>query len=293
MEKAAVNHTSLDLPDRAVRVGRIRYINVAPVYFGLDNGLRPSWIQLVSEPPAVLNKMLSEGQLDISPVSSVAYALNHKKWLLLPDNSISCFGKVMSVLLASKYPFEQLDGKNVLLTDESASAASLLKLLFSLKQIQPFFTKAPVKKPADIFQAVDAALVIGDSALSGSWMAHFPNIMDLGSMWKDLTGLPFVFAVWAVRKKFADDFPGVVETVARLFHCSRQNGEKNLELIASRSAGQLGFSPCFCSRYYSCLGYNLNRSEKTGLEVFLYAMFRKKMLPEKVKLSFIKGLGKK
>jgi chorismate dehydratase len=106
-------------------------------------------------------------------------------------------------------------------------------------------------------------------------------------MWKELTGLPFVFAVWAVRKKFADDFPNVVQTVAKLFCFSRQKGEKNIDIIAARSARHLGFSTDFCSRYYSCLGYNLNGPEKKGLNVFLYTMFRKKMLPEKVRLSFI------
>ena len=283
---AAKQQIPLHLPDRKVRVGRIRYINVAPVYFGLDNGMRPPWVKLVNEPPAVLNRMLERGELDISPVSSVAYARNHKKWLLLPNNSISCFGEVMSVLLASKFPFDQLNGKTVLLTEESASAAGLLKLLFSKKNVHPVFREAQIKNPGDV-QEADAALIIGDRALSGLWTEHFPFVMDLGATWKDFTGLPFVFAVWAVRKNFARDFPDAVEAVAELFRISRENGQKHLDQISCKSAKHLGFSPEFCNRYYTHIKYDLDYPEKMGLECFLYAMYKEKMLPGKVRLTFI------
>ena len=92
-----------------VKVGRISYINVAPIYYGLDKGLKPAWLKMVTAPPSVLNNMLANGDIDISPISSVAYALHQKDWLLLPDLSIACSGDVMSVILGGRNRGRPLD----------------------------------------------------------------------------------------------------------------------------------------------------------------------------------------
>ncbi|MBL0717209.1 MAG: menaquinone biosynthesis protein, partial [Desulfosarcina sp.] len=152
-----------------LKLGRISYVNVAPVYYLLDGNLKPQWCEIVSSPPSGLNKMLSNGEIDISPVSAAAYAQHQDDWLLLPELSISCMGKVMSVLLASKLPFEKLDNKKVVLTDDSASAAKLIELLFVKKNIKPVFQKISINNSSDIYTDADAVLVIGDTALNRDW----------------------------------------------------------------------------------------------------------------------------
>src|SRR5574340_983944 len=82
----------------AVNIGRIQYINVNPVYYEFENRPLPHGMRLISKPPATLNQMLRGGELDISSVSAAAFARNADDWLMLPDLSIACFGKVMSVL---------------------------------------------------------------------------------------------------------------------------------------------------------------------------------------------------
>ena len=112
-------------------MGRMDYINASPVYYGLNNGLLPSWITMTDGPPAVLNAMILKGDLAISPISSGFYGCHHRDLLVLPDLSISCNGPVLSVILMGNYSIEDLDGKKVVLTEDSATSALLVRLLFA------------------------------------------------------------------------------------------------------------------------------------------------------------------
>jgi len=87
-----MNNTENDSATQIV-MGRITYINMDPVYYGLKNGRHPQWIEMVDDVPAVLNGMLASEALDISPVSAVAYARNADQWLVLPDLKIASHGK--------------------------------------------------------------------------------------------------------------------------------------------------------------------------------------------------------
>jgi chorismate dehydratase len=275
-----------NMPIPTVNLGRISYINVAPVYYGLDNGLKPDWLNIVSAPPSILNNMMEKNELDISPVSSVAYAKNQDEWLLLPDLSISCLGKVMSVILVSKKPFEKLTDNKVIITDKSAAAAELLKLLFSIKRVKPVFETMPIQCPDEIKKSADAALIIGDKALKEKWHVHFDHIYDLGQMWLELTDLPFVFALWAVRKSFADKQPEVVSSIIKLFDLSKEQGKKNLEDIAKKASEILGIDIDICKKYYELLNYNLDPLQLKGLTSFFEKLYHKKILSQKVQLRF-------
>ncbi len=117
-----------------IDMGKISYINASPVFYGLDHGLLPNWLNMVSDVPSVLNKKILAGNIEISPISAAFYAMNYKDLLLLPDLSISCHGPVMSVVLASNYPIDNLTGKQIMFSQESASAASFLKMIFNQKK---------------------------------------------------------------------------------------------------------------------------------------------------------------
>ena len=269
-----------------VKIGRISYINVAPVYYDFDNGLNPPWFHMLSAPPSVLNNMMSNGLLDISPVSSVAYAEHLNEWLLLPDLSISCMGKVMSVVLASHLPFEMLHNKKVMLTDDSASAAKLTELLFALNHVTPLLKKGPLKTAGDIDEDATAVLIIGDAALNINWSHQYDYIWDLGSMWKKIKGLPFVFSVWAVRKSFAERRPEVVSSVIDLFHLSKKTGNKQIECVIVSGAEKLGIDATVCRKYYKKLCYDFGELQQEGLMAFFDDLFKKHIISNKVRLSF-------
>ena len=269
-----------------VKIGRISYINVAPVYYGLDKGLKPAWLKMVTAPPSVLNNMLANGDIDISPVSSVAYALHQKDWLLLSDLSIACSGDVMSVILVSKYPFDKLNNKRVTLIDESATAIELLKLLFIIKKAKPIFGIGAIQYPCDIPKNADAALILGDAALKEKWSNHYDYIFDLGNMWMELTGLPFVFAVWAVQKSFAHKRPDALSAIIELFHISKKEGNQHLGQIVESASLKLGISIDMSEKYYDRLCCDLGPMQIKGLESFFSSLYKEKILSAKVSLSF-------
>ena len=269
-----------------VKIGRISYINVAPVYYGLDKGLKPAWLKMVTAPPSVLNNMLANGDIDISPVSSVAYALHQKDWLLLPDLSIACSGDVMSVILVSRHPFDKLNNKRVTLIDESATAVELLKLLFIIKKVKPIFGINAIQHPRDIPKNADAALIIGDAALKEKWSNHYDYIFDLGNMWMELTGLPFVFAVWAVQKSFAHKRPDALSAIIELFHISKKEGNQHLGQIVESASLKLGISIDMSEKYYDRLCCDLGPMQIKGLETFFSSLYKEKILSAKVSLSF-------
>jgi len=261
-------------------------MNVAPVYYGIDNSLKPDWLKIVSAPPSILNNMMEKEELDISPVSSVAYAKHQNEWLLLPDLSIACFGRVMSVILVSKKPFENLTNNKVIITDKSAAAAELVKLLFITKKIKPVLETMPIQCPDEVKKHAEAALIIGDKALKEKWHVHFDHVYDLGQMWLELTGLPFVFALWAVRKSFADKKPEAVSSTIKLFNRSKEEGNKKLDIIAVKASEVLGISVDICKEYYKLLNYNLDPLQLKGLRTFFEKLYQEKILPQKVQLRF-------
>ncbi len=271
---------------KTIALGRISYMNVAPVYYGLDHGLKPEWLEIESHPPTDLNHMLSRKGLDISPVSSVAYARHQDEWLILPDLSISCFGKVMSVLLVSRYPIEQLHGKPIIMTRESATSTELLKLICAMKQVTPIFKTGVVKNAAELPEDTAAALVIGDAALNGQWEHRFEYIVDLGEMWHQLSGLPFVFALWVVRKRVAEQNPERVNDVIELFRQTKRMGRRSMKQIAEHASAKLGLDIDLCRRYYTVLNYDLDSRQTKGVQTFFDGLRHYKRVDRKIELNF-------
>src|SRR5882762_7774187 len=128
-----------------MRIGRIGYINCAPVYGAIDRGMvaLPAQAELVTGTPAELNDLLVAGELDVSVISAVEYARHAKELLLLPDLAISCDGPVRSVALFAKRPVKELTNHTVLLSASSRTSVGLLELLCKdVWKISPKFAQA-------------------------------------------------------------------------------------------------------------------------------------------------------
>ncbi len=267
------------------RMGKISYINASPVFYGLDHGLLPDWLEMVSKPPAVLNHMIKNKDIIISPISAAFYGMHHKELLVLPDLSISCHGKVMSVILMSKYPMEELDGKKVVLTEESATAASFLKMVFSLKNVLPGLETRSIKKIEDVKDDVDAALIIGDAALTQPWDSLFKHRIDLGDLWYSMTKLPFVFAVWVVRRSFAEKQPDVVKNIIDLLNESKKGGYSNIEKIIKTGSEKLNLDQALIKDYYNHLYCDFGTEKIKSLEIFFKYLYEERILKEIVKVE--------
>ncbi len=263
-------------------MGRIDYINASPVYYGLDHGLLPPWMTMTDGPPAVLNRMISRGDLAISPISAGFYGCHHRDLLMLPDLSISCNGPVLSVILMSNAPIEQLDNKTVVLTEDSATSALLVRLIFAERGVRPVFVTGRMRRPKDIPEDADAVLVIGDAALTQPWDDFFDLRMDLGQLWCQTTGLPFVFAVWVVRRDYASHHPERVAQALALFHRSRHQGYENIETVIDRGVERLNLDRSLIERYYQVLLCDLDQPKIHALELFFERLYVHRLFNERV-----------
>ncbi|MDY6973067.1 MAG: menaquinone biosynthesis protein [Thermodesulfobacteriota bacterium] len=268
-----------------LRLGRISYANTRPVHYDLDRGMWPLWIECVKAAPSKLNHMLAEGLLDVSSVSSVAYARHFRDWLILPEISISSKGEIMSVLLVSKIPIERLNGRKIATTHDSETAVDLLKLCLEREQITPIYQ--PLKaEHAGLPNDADAALVIGDEALRWSWEKRTPFVMDLGLYWEQWTKKPLVFALWAVRGPFAEERPNETHDLISLLHDSLGHGTSSLEDIILQTASDMGIGTDHMRRYFQRLTYKLQGEEREGLSHFFELLYKRGILHEPVDLNF-------
>jgi len=255
-----------------VRIGRIGYINCAPVYGAIDRGIvaLPPGGELVTGTPSELNDLLVAGELDMSVISAIEYARHAKDLLLLPELAISCDGPVRSVALFSRRPVGQLDGRTVLLSASSRTSVALLELLCrEVWKIRPKFAEARAEAPdLEALAALphEAVLVIGDAALQLAAAGTYPHRYDLGEEWKRWTRRPFVFAVWAARRS-AD--PGAVRRGHTALLASRAWGLAHLDDLAAEASRKTGVPVARCREYLGGLDYAFSDQHRTALTDFL------------------------
>lgn len=260
-----------------MRVGRIRYLNCAPVYGGVDRGIVPLDAELVTGVPSELNRGMADSAIDVSVVSAVSYAKQSDRYLLLPDLAISCDGAVRSVMLFSTRPAQELTGERVLVTRSSMTSVALLELLFEqVWKARPTFV--PGDAEADDLRRdtapVAARLVIGDAALMLRHKGHpvavahgrdYPHVYDLGAEWKRWTGLPFVFAVWVARRDV--NVRDALHVHGALIE-SRNWGLRHLDVIAADAAPSCQLPSSVVHDYLAGLDYGLGLEYLEGLTEF-------------------------
>ena len=264
-----------------MRIGRIPYVNCYPVYGAIDRGVVPLNGTIVTGIPSALNRRMADGSLDISVVSAVEYARDARRYLLLPDLAISCDGPVRSVMLFSKRPANELDGRRVIVSKSSMTSVALVELLFeNVWKARPEFIAGDAEM-SDIVgfdrDVHDARLVIGDAALvlrgesrpqAGAQVTalpSYPYAYDLGETWKAWTGLPFVFAVWvAQRAAPVADALGIHASLIT----SRNWGLEHLPALAAQASQATGVSEPVCHEYLSGLDYGLSYEHLAGLTEF-------------------------
>ncbi len=255
-----------------MRIGRIGYINCAPVYGAIDRGIvtLPPGGELVTGTPAELNDLLVAGELDVSVISAIEYARHAKDLVLLPEMAISCDGPVRSVALFSRQTVRRLDARTVLLSASSRTSVALLELLCrDVWKIKPKFAEA--RAEAQDLEALatlphEAVLVIGDAALKLAAAGTYPHRYDLGEEWKRWTGQPFVFAVWAAQRAA---HTGFVKPAHEALLASRAWGLEHLDDLAEEAARTTQLPMTACREYLSGLDYAFTERHRSALSDFL------------------------
>jgi len=248
-------------------LGDINFINCLPLHYGLVHGGFGSPVSVYPGTPAQLNRLVVDGELDVSPVSSIIYAKHSEKFLLLPDVSISANGALQSILLVSKYPIIQLRQARIALTAKSATSHGLLKIIMHhAYHGAPDYFISPLSLGGGVLDDAQAVLFIGDDALH----AYHHRVAgyyyyDLGAEWQMLTGLAMVYAVWVVNRQFATTHADLVQMVYRQVTGAFAYGLSKLPAAAEMLSSKVSFSTIQLINYINLLNYQLTPAHEQAL----------------------------
>lgn len=248
-----------------LRVGRISALNMYPLFHGLERAADPELV-FTDGLPTTLNARVLDGSLDISAMSSIAYARNADRLHLLPVASVTADGAVDSIQLFSRVPFAQV--RTVAVTRHSATSVALLRVLLG-QEAPPFVTLEG--DPRAALEQVDGVLLIADEALAALREPFAPHHTDLSALWHERTGLPMVFAVWAARRETAQERPAALASLTDHLVRAREAYRDDPEAVVRAAAERFPFPEDFIRPYLARLTYSFGASERAGLEAFLAA----------------------
>ena len=259
-----------------LRVGIVNYLNSKPLAWGFLKGHHADLFAPSFHPPALVARLLGQGNLDIGLIPSIEVQ-RIPNLRVLPDMCIAARHEVRSVLLVSRVPIGEV--RRVALDQNSRTSATLLRILMRERWgLDPeYLHERP--DPDRMLAEADAALIIGDPALRVDREKY--QIVDLAAEWNALTGLPFVFAVWAVRPEVE------IPDLPFYFKSSLRYGLSSLDTLVRESAAEMGLDSSEVRAYLTDnLSFFLRQDEIAALEEFYRRAHAHGMILEPRPLEF-------
>jgi chorismate dehydratase len=243
----------------SVRVGAVVYLNARPLTWALDRS--PSRWHVRYDVPSVCAELLHGGHVDVGLIPSIEY-LQGSEYRLVPDVGIGSRGEIATVALYTHKPIRAV--RTIALDTSSRTSVALTRVLCEKR-----FGIAPEFVPhgpdlAEMIEACDAALLIGDPAFDADHEALGLEKIDLGVEWTSMTGLPFIYAAWTGRRAALE--PGDVEALQR----AQTDGVAAIDAIAAEYGRGDDAVTRRAARYLrDNVKYGLGREEAAGLQLFL------------------------
>ncbi|MFF2482160.1 menaquinone biosynthetic enzyme MqnA/MqnD family protein [Paenibacillus sp. NPDC058071] len=268
-----------------LNVGRIDYANAWPLFHYLEPD-EEAGIEIVYRVPAVLNRMLQEGDIQVSGISSFAYGLNDSQYLLLPHLSVGSEGNVNSIILFLKEPIDRKPPQKIKVTTTSATSVNLLKIIMA-----NYYGLDPVYEAAEpdldsMLEDADGALLIGDQAIHASWSKQGLHAIDLGGLWNSWTGLAMTYAVVAVRRDAVEKSREAVEAVYRSMIASKRKSVSHLGPLIDKACTELGGTAAYWQMYFTSLRYDFDEKQQAGLALYFRYAKELGLLEHEVELRF-------
>lgn len=237
-------------------IARIPYLNTEPFY----RTFRATGYELLDLPPRQLGEAAEQGRVVGGPMSLCDYWRLEEEFEPLGPYGISCAGPVRSVLLFSDRPVAELHGGTVAVTPDTSTSVRLLEVLFRHRyDVSPSAWRRGFEDPTD------AVLLIGDAALRASVKPPKPHVLDLSAAWYEWQKLPFVFALWVVRRSLPLEEKKVL---AMRFEDALYEGLRDIPAIARERAADLGLPAAALEDYLRHFRYRLTPDDWQGLETF-------------------------
>ena len=251
---------------RPVRLGAVSFVNTLPLIDGLEN---LADLELHYGVPSTLLDTLLDDEVDLALCSSIDYQRSRTPLVIVPCGLLGCDGPTLTVRLYCTGPIDRVTEVHCD-TDSHTSVALLQILLRELHGIAPELVafdarpRGPHDPPRDWPPAL---LLIGDKVVTDSPpSARYPHQLDLGAAWVELTGLPFVFALWLARR---DADPAVVAVAANVLDRQRRYNRERLDLIIERKARPRGWPVALAASYLKGkLAFEFTDARRRGLELF-------------------------
>ncbi|WP_256640068.1 menaquinone biosynthetic enzyme MqnA/MqnD family protein [Streptomyces murinus] len=281
----------MDISRTRPRVGHIQFLNCLPLYWGLARTGTLLDFQLTKDTPEKLSERLIQGELDVAPVTLVEYLKNSDDLVAFPDIAVGCDGPVMSCVIVSQVPLEQLDGAKVALGSTSRTSVRLAQLLLSERYgVQPEYYTCPPDLGLMMREA-DAAVLIGDAALRANLHdgpRYGLDVHDLGTLWKEWTGLPFVFAVWAARRDYLEREPLITHQVHQAFLESKKISLEEVDKVAEQAAHWEAFDAETLAKYFTTLDFSFGDAQLAAVAEFARRVGPTTGFPADVKVELLR-----
>ena len=260
-----------------LRVGIVNYLNSKPLAWGFLKGHHADFFTPSYHPPSQVARMLEQGNLDIGLIPSIEVQ-RIPDLRVLSGLCVASAHEVRSVILISRGPVEAI--RKVALDHNSRTSAALLRILLKERYgLSPEYAQER-PDPERMLSEADAALVIGDPALRVDRDRY--QVIDLAAEWKALTGLPFVFAVWAVRPEV--DFPDL----PFYFKSSLRYGLSSMDTLVREAAAELDLDSSEVRSYLTeNLSYFLREPEVDALTEFYRRAHEQDLIPPPRPLVFL------
>lgn len=258
----------------AARIGCVSYLNARPLIDGLDD---TDDLQVSYDVPARLLDDLLAGDADVALCPVIDYFRSPKPLRIVPVGGIGATGSTLTVRLYSRAPIEQIDAIHA--DTDSHTSVALLRILMAKRfSIHPAIIDYDARgHVADgrVVDAPQAVLLIGDKVVTDSPdAAAYPHQLDLSEAWRDMTGLPFIFAVWMCR-----DTADLGDLPRRLADQLREN-KSHIDRIAQRHAQPLGWPVRLAHRYLAeILCYDVGPDQLRAIEHFAELAGELKIIP--------------
>lgn len=271
-----------------MRVGYIDYLNTYPLYWQIfDHASEYADMEIVAQTPGVLNRMMRAGELDLSPVSVACLPEIQADVHVLSDHCLGANGAVRSVLLLSQFPMEQLDGRVIGLTTASETSVVLLRyLLEQCYRLHPRYEPHIGEATGAQASAPDGVLLIGNEALSTD-TGRYRYVYDLAELWRKQMGMPFVFAVFVVRRDVMQCWPGAVLRLRQVHARSLADARKDKPSFLQRAAQAYPHVKTDLAAYFESMKYDFTDAFRGGLARYFEVARQSGLLGEMRELSYV------
>jgi chorismate dehydratase len=242
-------------------IGEIPYLNSVPFYAHFER----RQFKILAVAPRQMGVLADQGQIDAGPFSLMDYFRNEEN-LELMGWCIATRDQVKSVMLFSKEGWAGLDGKKIGITDDTATSVQLLNILLEKKYgVRAKFER--LHSGINDYSTYDAVLLIGDEALRHNKLGldGFELVFDLAKEWYDWQKLPFVFAVWGMKKSLPEE---TKQELKEILGNSVDKSEADFIAVAGQHGRTIGLNDAETSEYLEGFNYRLGEREREAMGVF-------------------------